>query len=311
MNGQWLSRCLSCLSVLALSLGTPASWAGSETDYWALRGRILADESRSSLGGKLEFEYGERAANDVLMAAKQEEIDRGFRYPSTFLPARNFMTVIEGIQRSSTFKIIQGMPKGAVLHAHDTAITSSEFVYENITFRENLHVCRREDGSIGFRFLRSPDNDTSCDSPTGWELLADLRLNETIAEEVNNQIRSALTMVVPDPAAAYPDVDTAWVSFLGIFIRIEPLLTYLPVFADYYYQGLTELREDNVLYLELRSLLPTLYDLDGNTYGPLDVARVYKTTTDRYTINKSDSRIPRKNAFFSALELDPKKQSAL
>lgn len=60
--------------------------------------------------------------------------------PDEFLPSKNFLTVIDKIEESEVFKIIKEMPKGAILHVHDTALTSHEFVY-NATFRKNLYFC--------------------------------------------------------------------------------------------------------------------------------------------------------------------------
>ncbi|XP_012265133.2 adenosine deaminase 2 [Athalia rosae] len=280
-------RCSQCLyfylfTLVGYSLGSP--------EYWAERSQILADESHESLGGKLKFNRGERAVNDILMTAKAQEIRAGFYDPSNFLPSRNFMAVIEDIKESSTFQMIRKMPKGALLHAHDTALTSVEFVYSNITFRDHLHICRPgAPGEIlGFRFLRSPDADGTCKSQYGWENLADLRADPNKADEINAMVKNSLTMVVPNPEKQYPNVDEAWTAFMNVFDITEPLLTYYPVFEDYYYQGLTELRDDNVFYLELRSILPNLYDLDGKVYGPIDVARLYKHTTDRFVKDNPD-----------------------
>ncbi|XP_046482153.1 adenosine deaminase 2 isoform X1 [Neodiprion pinetum] len=287
MNGLWW-RCLSLCIFIGTSIGAPASEPSSDDNYWAQRSRFLIEESQVSLGGRMHFEYGERAANNILMAAKEEEVDEGFVDPSSFLPARNFLTVVDEVRGSSTFQIIEKMPKGAALHIHDTALTSADFVFENITFRDDLYVCRPADGSFQFRFRRVADKKVTCASSEGWELLADLRANSSIKDEVDTRIRQAMTMIVPDPAKAYPNVNVAWIAFQNIFITIEPMLTYLPVYEDYYYQGLYELYDDNVLYLELRSTLPTLYDLDGNQYGPIEVARLYKETTERFVKDHPD-----------------------
>lgn len=77
-----------------------------DDDYLAEKRRILAEESRNSLVGQPELVSEEQAANDVLMAAKQEKVGRGFRGSGSCLPARNFMTETEAVRRSNTIKII-------------------------------------------------------------------------------------------------------------------------------------------------------------------------------------------------------------
>lgn len=44
-----------------------------------------------------------------------------------------------------------------------------------------------------------------------------------------------------------------WEKFEKAFVAAAGLITHAPVLRDYYYKGLEELHQDNVMYLELRS----------------------------------------------------------
>lgn len=91
-----------------------------------------------------------------------------------------------------------------------------------------------------------------------------------------------MSMECDDPASAYVDVNKAWDKFVDIFSFITPLLTYKPIYEDHFLRGLEELYEDNVMYLELRTTLPTLYDFDGTKYKPEDLVGIYQKLTERY-----------------------------
>lgn len=198
----------------------------------------------------------------------------GFRGKAKFLPSKNFIEVRNDIKESKLFNIIKMMPKGAVLHAHDTAIVSEEWLFNNVTFRDNLYICDEAE-NLQLKFFHSPTDDCN------WQLLKELRKNETFAAEINSRIRKEFSMMTDNPDRMYPDVNSAWKKFMNIFILITPMLTYRPVYEDHFYQGLKELYEDNVLYLELRSTLPPLYELNGTQYNPIDVVGIYKKVTER------------------------------
>jgi hypothetical protein len=58
----------SCYGYALVSLGD---------EYWTQRASILLEEEARMIGGDLVFEEKERLANQILMKAKQKEIDDG------------------------------------------------------------------------------------------------------------------------------------------------------------------------------------------------------------------------------------------
>ncbi|EZA59882.1 hypothetical protein DMN91_001123 [Ooceraea biroi] len=249
--------------------------------YWQLRRQLLRDEMRQSLGGELQLNPIEVRANRVLMAAKCREIHDGFTTGSSFLPARNFMEVISEIEKSEVFKILRDLPKGAILHAHDTAIVSLDYKLYNLTYRENLYACDAND-TLKLKFFNVSDDE--CD----WQLLSELRRDPVQADAINERIKRQLTMVTENPRSAYDTVDKAWSKFNSIFMFMRSWLSYRPVYEDHLYRGLQEFYNDNVMYVELRSTLSPLYELDGRTYGPVEVAQIHKNVADRFVRDNPD-----------------------
>lgn len=209
------------------------------------------------------------------MKAKRQELDADFKNPRLFAPGRNFLLAKKDIQQSKVFKLLRSMPKGAVLHAHDTSIASFDYFYYNITFRDNLYICGNGN-QIRLQFFREPDD--TCN----WELLKKVREDPTRKAIIDKSIMKRLWMSSTDPMRDYSDVNKAWVKFGGIFQFINPIITYRPVYEDYFLEALRLFHEDNIIYLELRSTLPTLYDLDGTKYEPEDLAGIYRNLTERF-----------------------------
>ncbi|KAI4504474.1 hypothetical protein M0802_000024 [Mischocyttarus mexicanus] len=238
------------------------------SDYWKLRAEILDNEQRRMIGGELELEHAEQVVNDFLMSKKRYDFQNAYKNVSQFLPARNFMSVIKDIEKTEVFKIIQKMPKGAVLHAHDTALVVTDWILKNVTYRPNLYICFKPDDEIELHFFDKPTVD--CD----WKLLSDVRKTKP---NIDERIYEDMTMLTDSK-----NNDVAWLKFNQIFRFIRPLLFYKPVFEDHFYQALTDLYNDNVMYLELRTTLNNLYDLNGTVYPPLETAAVYKKISERF-----------------------------
>ena len=59
-----------------------------------------------------------------------------------------------------------------------------------------------------------------------------------------------------DPEVVYPSQNAVWRSFEQAFKSTWGLVTYAPVFKDYFHEGLSQFYRDNILYVEVRALLP-------------------------------------------------------
>lgn len=158
-----------------------------------------------------------------------------------------------------------------------------DWLVKNVTYRENCYVCFTDEQTVQFIFSSGqPASRPRCSS---WTLLRFLREkiknstdldnryslkkyseSETVGEGCLSQmficihsfIRN-LTLFTEDPDRAYPSQDTVWKRFEQAFLVAYGLVTYAPVFKDYLYEGLRQFYEDNIMYVEIRALLPAVW----------------------------------------------------
>lgn len=232
-------------------------------DYYQDRQDILNYEMNTSFGSDIKLNEMENAANKIVMAAKESEYRAGFQNPYIFEPSRHVFEVLDEIQQSKLFQILKKMPKGGILHSHDTAICSANYVV-SLTYWEDLWQ-RTENGTnkiVEFRFSRDQPKSMAEDDTGTWRLVKDVRA-EVGALTYDQQIRAMFTLFDKNvhPKVQFKDVNDVWDRFMGIFILNGPIITYAPAWKAYYKNALKEMQEDGVQYLELRSTLPKVYIL--------------------------------------------------
>ncbi|MED6289589.1 Adenosine deaminase 2-A [Characodon lateralis] len=247
-----------------------------------VREALIELEASMQTGGQMVLTDAEQRLDALLFEMKQEEISRG-----DFPPAVHFFSAKRLIQRSPVFSLLQKMPKGGALHVHDFSMVDVEWLVKNVTYRPHCYMCSTDEPS--FRFIFSSQWPKPLPRCSPWVLLENLRSKMVNATDLDNSIRGNLTLFTDqDPEVAFPSQDVVWDRFEQAFRAVWGLVTYAPVFRDYYYQGLTQFYTDNVMYLELRALLPEVYELDGSTHDRAWTLKTYQDITTQFVSKHPD-----------------------
>lgn len=246
------------------------------------REALIRLEASMQMGGGLLLTDAEQRLDALLYKMKQEELAR-----TDFPPTMHFFQARDLINKSPLFSLIQKMPKGGALHIHDLSMVSVDWLVKNVTYRPNCFMCCTDSRSIRFVFSSQTPKPLPHCSP--WMLLEKLRAKTVNVTELDNSIMGNLTLFTNlDPESVYPNQDVVWDRFEQGFLAVWGLVTYAPVFRDYYYQGLSEFYRDNVMYLELRALLPEIYELDGSTHDTVFTLKTYQEVTRQFTADHPD-----------------------
>ncbi|XP_039987833.1 adenosine deaminase 2-A isoform X1 [Xiphias gladius] len=246
------------------------------------REALIQLEASMRTGGQMVLADAEQRLDSLLFKMKQKEMARPDCPPTMhFFKARHL------IRTSPIFSLLQKMPKGGALHVHDFSMVDIEWLVKNVTYRPHCYICFTDNQSVRFIFSARWPNPLPHCSP--WALLENLRAKVINTTDLDNSIMGNLTLFTDeDPEAMYPSQDEVWDRFEQTFLAVWGLVTYAPVFRDYYYQGLTQFYMDNVMYLELRALLPEIYELDGSTHDTAWTLKTYQEVTRQFTANHPD-----------------------
>lgn len=247
-------------------------------DFVSQREKILSEEVKRYLGSDLILSKKEETVNGILKREKGKELANGFTDPGSFIPGKHFFDALDDIKASKVFQIITHMPKGGVLHCHDTALLSTDKIVQ-FTYRDNLWVCGNLFKTVP-RFLFAKDKPKAVDNQE-WVKVSEER-QKYGSKSYDAAVRSLFTLYSEDAVEKYRNINAMWSKFMELFAALDPIVCFVDVWKDYYYETLKEFYNDGVQYLEFRGLLPELYDLDGNKYGPLEITDLYVEVLQRF-----------------------------
>lgn len=236
---------------------SPSGGRPSFDEYVQQRTTLIQNETDLGFESDVSLSQSEKLANEIIMRAKKMELDAGHIDPHSFAPSRHIFEVLGQIKNSDLFKILRKMPKGGILHAHDTALCSADYLVV-LTYYPDLWQCTLNGKINRFLFARvKPPRvvDSDCD----WTLVADER-QRAGALIYDKNVRRLFTLfdMNVNPKIQFADINAVWSRFMQLFIIAGDIITYAPVWKDYYKQALSEMYNDNVQYLEFRGLLPAV-----------------------------------------------------
>lgn len=241
-------------------------------DYYKDRKQFIDNEIDQSFGMDTKLNENEKLANNIIMIAKEAEYQNGFLNPYSFNPSRHIFEVLDAIKQSKLFQIIQRMPKGGILHAHDTALCSTDFVV-SLTYWPQLWQRTASDNNeiLEFKFSRQQPsteqwhstNRTIADGDNGnhtkmvWRLVSDVRA-DIGPSNYDEYVRTLFTLFNKNvnPKIQFRDINDVWNRFMNIFGYLHPIVSYAPAWKAYYKHAMKEMLADGVQYLEFRGILP-------------------------------------------------------
>ncbi|XP_078529780.1 adenosine deaminase 2-like isoform X2 [Lissotriton helveticus] len=251
------------------------------------RSSLVQQELFIHTGHNIVLDAQEDLANQKLMRLKMEEMNEATR-TGAFPPSMHFFRAKSLIDRSTVFSYLQKMPKGAALHLHDFAILNVKWLVEKASYLPNCYICFSNVGSVQFKYSNPHSVGPPPPNYSDWVLLESYREKLSDVKAFDNSLVRNMTLVTENPEEAYPTQSFIWKRFEGAFTAILSLVTYAPVFKEYFHEGLKELYEDNILYIELRALLPQVYELDGTLHNSAWALQTYQDVAEQFVREHPD-----------------------
>jgi adenosine deaminase CECR1 len=273
--------CLVAASCCATPIGARAGPDdGRREDPISLLLELAGFEERDRPAGFV-LSAEERKAQDILREIVAREIAT-YRRTKSFPPAGAFAVGKEAIEQSQSFGILRKMPKGGALHVHSSAAGRARWIVYNACYRPDCYVYWPGDpsgsrdgfvkGELGFF---RPGG-----APAGFRPVDQVR---RAVPGFDRQLLELITLGPEDDE--FPDV---WEEFARCFQRIGKVVSYQPVFLDYFADAFETLVADGVDYVELRTGLGTLYDLDGRRWEGERFIAQYLAVRDRVRARHPD-----------------------
>ncbi|XP_039918189.1 adenosine deaminase 2 [Hirundo rustica] len=253
---------------------------------WKDRDSLMQVEKACQTGGNLVLSGQEQQLSTKLVNLKKKEVETAVA-TGQFPPSMHFFRAKSLIDQSAVFSVLKRMPKGAVLHLHDLAMLSVGWLVYNASYLPDCYICFTATGSVRFRFSR-PRPARLPAQCSQWLLLGTYRGQLSDVAAFDRGLLRNLTLVTDAPELAYPTQSSIWERFEEIFLIASGLICYAPVFKAYFYQGLLELYEDNIQYVEIRAILPAVYELDGTRHDKSWSVATYREVTRQFVKEHPD-----------------------
>lgn len=210
--------------------------------------RIREEEQRTIWTSKLEDELAKETSTNVY-------------------PGMMFSLAKERMETTKLWQIVRKMPKGALLHAHMDAMVDFDFLFDRLLSTPGMHMhCATdlstpqnlENGSLRFCYKKSEAKDTSI-----WtsDYLVNTPIPVAKAAESFPQggrsgflkwLKGRFTITNTESIEHHHGIDAVWRKFQSVFVMINGIVFYEPIFRAFMQRMMQLLLTDGVKWVDLR-----------------------------------------------------------
>lgn len=250
-----------CFTVLGEDLSIPPD---PIFKYLETRKKLISQDAALSFSNQIQLSEYEQKLENYLQTFCYHFWNH-FLESNLFPPSRNFSEAKASIENTLLFRILKRMPKGGILHIHADSTGNPTWLVKRAIADENCYIYMQDDDTVlkgTMRIFKKHE------VPQGYQSLKELAAQDS---SFISKVVSMITMDSTDTSSVNP-----WQKFNECFARIEHLMYYEPIFREYYIHAFKTIAEDNVLFIELRTSLDNLFDLNGKTYSTQAVIGIYR-----------------------------------
>ncbi|KAF7592256.1 cat eye syndrome chromosome region, candidate 1 [Aspergillus hancockii] len=216
-------------------------------------------------------------ADAIVAAIRQQEIDDYWRVPGT--PEKNdtderfagemFPRARPLINETKLWNVVKHMPKGALLHAHLSAMLPYETLLDTVLQTEGMVISasqdvstefNRQNASISFAHVNRTIV-TNVSSIHSADYVPDTQIPVTVAaatfpggtEGFIEFVMSKVTVLPEDSVRHELGVDEVWRKFQKAFGPAGSMLSYEPIVRTFYQKLFSRLAADHINWVEIRT----------------------------------------------------------
>ncbi|KIV82810.1 hypothetical protein PV11_04886 [Exophiala sideris] len=202
-------------------------------------------------------------------------------------PGMMFTLARDRIERTDLWKILEKMPKGALLHAHLDAMIDIDWLVDQALSEKGFCILapeglsdpkKRNFGALQFRFYPEEEMKKHQSSGSIWSTnyqpntpIPIREAQRTFPDDTTFKkwLTSRCTITAEESLCHHHGLDAIWRKFQSTFLVIGQMLFYDPIFRRAIQRLLGQLADDGVNYVDLRAAFKFEYRKMGETNGPI------------------------------------------
>ena len=228
-------------------------------------------------------------------------------------PGMPFALARTRMENSELWKVVQRMPKGALLHAHIDAMIDTDWLVEEALNVDGISFWASgdsmtgkdwwEEASIGFKFtgnhtkIGEEESSIWSDKYVSGSFVSAIKAADTFPRGGRQGFKEWLlrrcAITTEESLDHHHGLDQIWSKFSSCFPIVNTMLMYEPIFRAAIPRLLGELLEDGVRWVDFRAAFIFEYYRDGHTKPETDYTaffQAFKEELEKFQATDAGSR---------------------